>query len=107
MNLTPQQNISDQEWSIWIADRKITGDTLNTVRRHIQETEMSKWLAAPRKNWERTKTQPYASATYQHQGNHRLVEGHLAWTEKMADRNESEICTRREKHAPMGVLDQQ
>jgi len=49
MNLTPQQIISDQEWSIWIADQKITGDTLNTVRRHIQETEMSKWLAAPRK----------------------------------------------------------
>jgi hypothetical protein len=43
-------DISDQEWSIWIADRKITGDTLNTVRQHIQETEMSKWLAAPRKN---------------------------------------------------------
>jgi hypothetical protein len=32
MNLTPQQIISDQEWSIWIADKKITGDTLNTVR---------------------------------------------------------------------------
>jgi hypothetical protein len=38
MNLTPQQIISDQEWSIWIAGQKITGDTLNTVRRHIQET---------------------------------------------------------------------
>jgi hypothetical protein len=50
MNLSPQQIISDQEWSIWIADQKITGDTLNTVRRPIQETEMSKWLAAPRKN---------------------------------------------------------
>ena len=50
MNLTPKQNISDQEWSIWIVDQKITGDTLNTVRRHIQETEVSKWLAAPRKN---------------------------------------------------------
>jgi hypothetical protein len=52
MNLPQQQIISDQEWSIWIADQKITGDTLNTVRRHIQETEMSKWLAAPRKNGE-------------------------------------------------------
>jgi hypothetical protein len=50
MNLTPQQIISDQEWSIWIADQKITGDTLNTVTRHIQETEISTWLAAPRKN---------------------------------------------------------
>jgi hypothetical protein len=39
-----------QEWGIWIAEQKITGDTLNTVRQHIQETEMSKWLAAPRKN---------------------------------------------------------
>jgi hypothetical protein len=50
MNLPPQHIISDHEWSIWIANQKITGDTLNTVRRHIQETEMSKWLAAPRKN---------------------------------------------------------
>jgi hypothetical protein len=33
-NLPLQQIISDQEWSIWIADRKITGDTLNTVRQH-------------------------------------------------------------------------
>jgi hypothetical protein len=51
--------------------------------------------------------QPYASAAYQHQGNHRLMEGHPAWTEEMADKNESEICTRREEHAPIGVLDQQ
>jgi hypothetical protein len=27
-------------------DRKITWDNLNTVRLHIQDTEMSKWLAA-------------------------------------------------------------
>jgi hypothetical protein len=47
------------------------------------------------------------SAAHQHQGNHRLVEGNLAWTEEMVDKNESEICTRWEKHAPMGVLDQQ
>jgi hypothetical protein len=45
MNLSPQQIISDQEWSIWTADQEITGDTLNTVRRHIQETEMSKQMA--------------------------------------------------------------
>jgi hypothetical protein len=50
MDLPPQQIISDQEWSIWLANRKITADTLNTVRLRIQETEMSKWLAAPRKN---------------------------------------------------------
>jgi hypothetical protein len=31
MNSPPQQIISDQEWSIWIAIRKITGDTLNRV----------------------------------------------------------------------------
>jgi hypothetical protein len=35
------------------------------------------------------------------------MEGHLAWTEEMVDKNESEICTRQEKYAPMGVLDQQ
>jgi hypothetical protein len=50
MNLPPQQIFSDHKWSIWIANRKITGDTLNIVRRHIEETEMSKWLAAPRKH---------------------------------------------------------
>jgi hypothetical protein len=50
MNLSPQQIISGQEWGIWIANQKITGDTLNTVRQHIKETDMSKWLAAPRKN---------------------------------------------------------
>jgi hypothetical protein len=44
LNLPLQQIISDQEWTIWIANQKITGDTLNTVRQHIQETEMSKWL---------------------------------------------------------------
>jgi hypothetical protein len=38
INLPTQHIISDQEWSIWIADRKITGDTLNTVRQPIQET---------------------------------------------------------------------
>jgi hypothetical protein len=50
MNSPPQQIISDREWSVWINNRKITGDTLSIVRRHIQETEMSKWLAAPRKH---------------------------------------------------------
>jgi hypothetical protein len=50
MNLTPQHIISDQEWIIWIVDQKITGYTLNTVRQRLQETEMSQWLAAPRKN---------------------------------------------------------
>jgi hypothetical protein len=50
MNSPPQQIISNHRWSIWAANQqRITGDTLNTVRRHIQETEMSKWLAAPRK----------------------------------------------------------
>jgi hypothetical protein len=32
MNLTPQQNISDQEWRIWIADQKTTGDTLTSIQ---------------------------------------------------------------------------
>jgi hypothetical protein len=50
MNVPLQQIISDHKWSIWITNRKITGDTLNIVRRHIQEAEMSKWLAAPRKH---------------------------------------------------------
>jgi hypothetical protein len=27
MNTPPQQIISDHEWSIWIANQKITGDT--------------------------------------------------------------------------------
>jgi hypothetical protein len=49
-NSPPQQIVSDHEWSVWINNRKITGDTLNTVRKHIQETEMSKWLAADRKH---------------------------------------------------------
>jgi hypothetical protein len=35
------------------------------------------------------------------------MEGHLAWTEEMVDKNEPEICTRREKYASMAVLDQQ
>jgi hypothetical protein len=54
-----------------------------------------------------TQTQPYTSAAHQHQGNHNLMEGHLAWTEEMVDKNVPEICTRWEKYAPMGVLDQQ
>jgi hypothetical protein len=62
-------------------------------RRHIQETEISKWLAAPRKTWERTQTQPYTSAAHQHQGNHRLMEGYPAWTEEMFGKNAPGICT--------------
>jgi hypothetical protein len=32
MNSPPRQIISNQEWSVWINNRKITGDTtLNTV----------------------------------------------------------------------------
>jgi hypothetical protein len=30
-NSPPQQIVSDHEWSVWINNRKITGDTLNTV----------------------------------------------------------------------------
>jgi hypothetical protein len=48
-NSPPQRIVSDHEWSVWINNRKITGDTLNTVRKHIQETEVSEWLAADRK----------------------------------------------------------
>jgi hypothetical protein len=49
-NSPPQQIVSDHEWSVWINNSKITGDTLNRVQKHIQETEMSKWLAANRKH---------------------------------------------------------
>jgi hypothetical protein len=49
-NSSPQQIVSDHEWSVWINNRKIMGDTLNTVRKHIQETEMSEWLAADSKH---------------------------------------------------------
>jgi hypothetical protein len=30
-NSPPQQIISNHEWSVWINNRKITGDTLNMV----------------------------------------------------------------------------
>jgi hypothetical protein len=50
MNSPSQQIVSNQEWSAWINKRKITGDTLKTVQQHIQETEISAWLAADRKN---------------------------------------------------------
>jgi hypothetical protein len=46
-NSPPQQIISNHEWSVWINNRKITGDTLNMVSKHIQET-VSEWLAADR-----------------------------------------------------------
>jgi hypothetical protein len=90
MNLPPQQTISDQEWSIWIADRKITGDTLNTVKRHIQETEMSKWLAAPRKNGR----EPRLSLTRQQLINTEaitnswkdILHGQRKWLTKMSQR---------------------
>jgi len=49
-NSPPQQIVSDNEWSIRINNRYITGDNLNTVRKHIQETEMSKWLGADREH---------------------------------------------------------
>jgi hypothetical protein len=89
-NLTPQQIISDQEWSIWIADRKITGDTLNTVRRHIQETEMSKWVAAHRKNGR----EPRLSLTRQQLINTKaitdswkeILHGQRKWLTKMSQR---------------------
>jgi hypothetical protein len=48
-NFPTQQIVSDHEWSVWVDNRKITGDTLNTVRKHIQATGMSEWLAADRK----------------------------------------------------------
>jgi hypothetical protein len=35
------------------------------------------------------------------------VEGHLAWTQEMVDKNEPNIRTSWEKYAPMGILDQQ
>jgi hypothetical protein len=90
MNLPPQQIISDQEWSIWIANRKITGDTLNTVRRHIQETEMSKWLAAPRKHGR----EPRLSLTLQQLINTKaitdswkdILHGQRKWLTKMCQR---------------------
>jgi hypothetical protein len=58
MKLPPQQIISDHEWNIWINNRKITGDTLNMVRRHIQETKMSEWLAADRKHGREPRLSP-------------------------------------------------
>jgi hypothetical protein len=35
------------------------------------------------------------------------MEGYLGWTEETVDKNEPEICTRWEKSAPMGVLEEQ
>jgi hypothetical protein len=90
MNLPPQQIISDQEWSIWIANQKIRGDNLNTVRQHIQETEMSKWLAAPRKHW----GEPRLSFTRQQLINTKAItdswkeifHGQRKWLTKMSQR---------------------
>jgi hypothetical protein len=89
MNLPPQQIISDQE-CIWIVNRKITGDTLNTVRQHIQETVMSKWPAAPRKH----RREPRLSITRQQLINIKaitdqwkdILHGQRKWLTKMSQR---------------------
>jgi hypothetical protein len=69
---------------------KITGDTLKTVRRHIQEAEMSKWLAAPRKNGR----EPRLSLTRQQLINTKaitdlwkdILHGQRKWLTKMSQR---------------------
>jgi hypothetical protein len=92
-NSPPQQIVSDHEWSVWINNSKITGDTLNRVQKHIQETEMSKWLAANRK---------HGREPCQHNGHCRRLEEHHAWATEMAYKNESEICASWEEYAQMG-----
>jgi hypothetical protein len=76
------------------------GKLLDTLSRRFdctyRKTEMSKWLAAPRKRGR--ETQSHSTTTYQHHGNCQLLEGHHARTEEMADKNEPEICTSRKEH---------
>jgi hypothetical protein len=92
MNSPPQQIISDQEWSVWINNWKITGDTLNIVGKHIQETAMSEWLAAPRKHG----SEPRLNLTQQQLINPTAI------IDSWKDKNESEIYTSWKEYAQWG-----
>ena len=90
MNDPPQQVASDQEWSIWIANKKVTGNTLNAVRGHIQTSEMSKWLAAPRKNGRAPRLSALRqrlinSTAIEHAWKH-IMHGQRKWLTKMNQR---------------------
>jgi hypothetical protein len=101
-NSPSQQIVLDHEWSVWIDNRKITGDTLNTVWKHIQETEMS--VACSRqKTWQRNTPQSPRSTVYLHYC--RRLEGHHVWTKELAYKNESKTRTSWVEYAQMGVLD--